>query len=417
MTMKIPKTMQAVRLHGPSFDAIRVEEVPVPTPNGDQLLVQVDAAGVCSSNLKIIAQGKEHALLGGWDPSEHPITLGDEGCVTVVATGNRVAARYPVGQRYATQPAVDHPPINHRECYRNNAEGMQKVAVGYTLPGHLAEYMLVTEETLAAECLLPVASDEVPFFSGALCEPLSCVISAQDRHVHFSQQSPAASRIPALGIREGGIVVVIGAGPMGRLHAEAALRFRPRHLLVVDVADQRLDWARRVLVPRCAQSETQIHAVTADRCKEVLTRLSDGHGADDVIVAVGIREVQNDAQQLLGKGGVLNLFGGLKKGKHLLDLDSIRVHYQETKIVGSSGGSPADVAEALRMCAAGELDPGQHLAMVGSLDQFPQALQLVKEQLVDGRIVLYPQICTTPLVEVESWDRTAERDFLQAHQP
>ena len=55
--------------------------------------------------------------------------------------------------------------------------------------------------------------------------------------------------------------------------------------------------------------------------------------------------------------------------------------------------------------------------MIGSLDQFTQALQLVKQQQVDGKSVLYPQIRTTPLVEVHNWDRTAEREFLKTQQP
>ena len=190
----IPDTMRAVRLHGAGFENIRVDTVPVPQPNDDQLLVRVDAAGVCSSILKLLAQGSEHTFLNGWDLSAHPIILGDEGCVTVVRAGKNVAAKYPLGRRYATQPAVDHPPVNNRERFRNNGAGMEKVAIGYCLPGHLSEYMLITEETIAADCLLPLPSDSIPFFAGALCEPLSCVISAQDRHLHIHQDSPTAPR-------------------------------------------------------------------------------------------------------------------------------------------------------------------------------------------------------------------------------
>ena len=85
---------------------------------------------------------------------------------------------------------------------------MEKVAIGYSLPGHLAEYMLITEETIAADCLLPLPSDAIPFFAGALCEPLSCVISAQDRHIHIHQKSPTAPRMPQLGLLRGGVTVV-----------------------------------------------------------------------------------------------------------------------------------------------------------------------------------------------------------------
>lgn len=410
---QVPATMSAIRLHGRGFESIRVESVPVPRPNDRQVLVRVDAAGVCSSILKLVAQGSDHTFINGWDLAQFPIIMGDEGCVTVVKAGADVADQYPVGRRFATQPAVDHPPINHRERYRRNGEGMEKVAVGYSLPGHLSEYMLITEEALAAQCLVPLPSDAIPFFAGALCEPLSCVISAQDRHVHLAQENPLAPRVPRLGLLRGGVSVIVGAGPMGRLHAEAALRFAPRHLIVMDILASRLEWLKRALADKARRAGTELHAVPSKDGPALIRQVSGGKGADDIIAAVGIRNVQIEAQQWLAKGGVLNLFGGLKRGEHILDADSLRIHYDEIRLCGSSGGSPADVAEALRMVAAGEIDPGRHLDMVGSLDQFPKALNMIKEATVEGKIVLYPQIRQTDLRRVKDWTRAEEAGFIE----
>jgi L-iditol 2-dehydrogenase len=409
----LPKMMRAVRLRGIGFDNITLEEIPLPQPNDDQLLVRVEAAGVCTSLLKLVAQGNEHTLLNGWDITKYPIILGDEGCVTIVSAGRNVADRYPLGQRYATQPAVDSPPINYRQRYRKNGEGVFKVAVGYTLPGHLAEYMLIPEEVIRADCLLPLPSDNIPCFAGALCEPLSCVISAQAHHVHLKQESPSSPRLPCLGLKQGGVTMVIGSGPMGCMHAEAALRFRPRHLVVVDIVKRRLDWVRRVLQSRAQDVGTELHPVLSPASKELLDRISQGKGADDIIVAVGCREVQMEAQQWLARDGVLNLFGGLKREEAVIDLDTLRVHYDEIKIVGSSGGTPTDVAEALRMVANKEFKPGEHLAIVGSLEQFPRALEMVKNQETEGKIVLYPQIGQTPLQPVKDWGWQEEKTFLE----
>ena len=408
----LPKTMLAVRLHGTGFENLRVEEIPVPQPNDDQLLVRVDAAGVCASNLKLIAQGSEHTLVNGWDLARFPIQLGDEGCVTVVAAGRNVADRFAIGQRYVVQPAVDVPPIRFRERYRNNAAGMVKVAVGYTLPGHLAEFMLVTEEVIAGECLLPVPDVNLPFFAAALCEPISCVVSAQDRHLHIHQDSPHAPRQPQLGLLRGGITMIVGAGPMGRMHAEAALRFRPRHLIVVDVAEERLAWVRENLTHRAKAAGVQLHAVLGDQGKEVLWQVSNGLGADDLIIAVANAGLQTQAQQWLARGGVLDLFAGLKRGEHQIPLDTLRVHYDDIRVVGSSGGAPADVAETLRLVSSGGIEVSRHLTMVGSLDQFPQALELVKNTRTDGKIVLYPHIRQTPLRPAKSWQRSDEEAFL-----
>ncbi|THD49686.1 MAG: hypothetical protein E7774_00900 [Bradyrhizobium sp.] len=411
----LPSHMLAARLHGVGFENLHVERVPVPQPNDDQLLARVDAAGVCASNLKLIAQGSDHTFLNGWDLARYPIQLGDEGCVTVVAVGKNLSNRFEIGRRYCIQPAVDHPPINHRERYRNNGEGMSKVAVGYTLPGHLAQYLLVSEEIIAAGCLLPVTDSGMPYFAAALAEPISCAISAQDRHLHIQQSGPDAPREPKLGLLRGGVTMVIGAGPMGRMHAEAALRYRPRHLIVVDLMQSRLQWIEEALPARARAVGCELHAVVSEQAVDLLHRVSKGRGADDIIVAVASRAVQTQAQQWLAKGGVLNLFGGLKKGDHVIDLDTLRVHYDEIRICGSSGGSPADIAETLRMAAARELDVGRHMSMVGSLDQIGRALEMVRNTETDGKIVLYPHLRHTPLEQARNWTLGDEQTFVKCH--
>lgn len=412
MNFAIPSSMQAVRLHGKGFENIKVEKVPVPVPNDNQALARVDAAGVCSSILKLVAQGSEHTFINGWDLGKFPIILGDEGSITIVKAGKNVARKYPVGKRFVIQPAVDHPPVNYRERYARDAEGMEKVAVGYSLPGHLAQYMLIMEETIAADCLLPLPSDDIPYFAGALCEPLSCVISAQDRHIHIDQQTPSSPRVPRLGLRPHGICAVVGAGPMGQMHAEAALRFAPRHLIILDVIPERIGQIKERLADKARRAGTNLHAALAGEGINLIKTVSHGKGADDIIVAVGSRKVQIECQQWLAKGGVLNLFGGLKRGEHVIDLDTLRVHYDEIRLCGSSGGSPADVIEALRMVAQNEFDPGAYLDMVGTLDQFPEAIEMVRNASTEGKIVLYPHIKSMKLMRVESWGRKAENEFL-----
>ncbi|MEM6431491.1 MAG: alcohol dehydrogenase catalytic domain-containing protein, partial [Deinococcota bacterium] len=124
----IPQTMRAVVLRGASEAHLALEQVPVPRPSRRQLLARVDAAGICTSLLKLISQGREHPYLYGWDLSSYPLILGDEGSVTLVEVGADLRGRYQVGERYVVQPAVDHAPINHLERYANHGRGVHKIA-------------------------------------------------------------------------------------------------------------------------------------------------------------------------------------------------------------------------------------------------------------------------------------------------
>jgi threonine dehydrogenase-like Zn-dependent dehydrogenase len=408
----IPKTMTAVMLCGVGFENLQVREIPVPQVGDDQLLARVDAAGVCTSILKIISQADKHTYLNGWNPEKFPLVLGDEGSITIVKVGKNLSSTYSPGQRFAIQPAVDVAPICHRERYNNNAEGMKKCAVGYTLGGHLAEYILVQEEVLKGKCLLPLPAKDMPYFSASMGEPISCVYSAQERQFHIHKESPFAPRVPKLGILPGGVTVVVGAGAMGRMHVELALRYKPKHLIVADLIEHRLEKTNQTIGPKAKQLGVNLVTVDGRMLKEKVMELSGGAGADDIILAVGVQPVQQSAIELLGKGGVANLFGGLPKGKNILQIDAIAVHYNEIKLVGSSGGEPSDMSATLDAIATGQIDPGNYVAGVGSLKHAPTVLKMIEEAKVDGKVILYPQTDVQELTMVDYWSQKDEEEFL-----
>ncbi|HEY3322413.1 MAG TPA: alcohol dehydrogenase catalytic domain-containing protein [Planctomycetota bacterium] len=411
-TDSVPKTMQAVVLSGSGFENLSVREVPVPDVGPDQLLCRVDAAGVCTSILKLIAQGSSHTFINGWDLAKNPIILGDEGSVTVVKVGSKLSGKYRVGQRYGIQPAVDVEPINHRERYQNSAANMRKCAVGYTLPGHLAQYMLVQEEVLTGGCLLPLPDENLAYFAVSMAEPISCIYSAQERQFHIYKESPLAPRVAKLGLLPGGNAVVIGAGPMGLMHAELALRYRPRNLLICDKLPARLKRANETLGAKARKAGVNLLTVESAALKETLTQVSNGTMADDLVLAVGIQPVQQQALELLGKGGVANLFGGLPQGQHMLQINAIAVHYDEIKVVGSSGGAPSDMAATLDAIAKNDIDPGNYVFGYGGLQHAPQVLRMIKENLVEGKVILYPHARIEQLTTVDHWDKPKEEKLL-----
>jgi threonine dehydrogenase-like Zn-dependent dehydrogenase len=409
----LPKMMKAVVLSGIGFDNVACREVPIPQVGPNQLLCRVDAAGVCTSILKLMDQGPAHTFLNGWDLTKHPLILGDEGSVTVVKAGASLAAKYKPGQRFGIQPAVDVRPINHRERYKNNAEGMIKCAVGYTLPGNLAQYILIQEEVLEGGCLLPLPDNNLPYFAVSMGEPISCVYSAQERQFHIQKDSPFAPRVPKLGMLQGGTTVVIGAGPMGLMHAELAIRFRPKNLLVCDMIEDRLERAKRTLGPKARQAGVKLITVQSDQLKATVQQVTNGAGVDDMVLAVGIQPVQQAALELLGKGGVANLFGGLPKGQHTLQVSALAVHYDEIKLVGSSGGQPSDLAATLEAFVKNQIDPGNYVFGIAGLQHVPEVLRMIKEHKVEGKVIVYPHANIERLTVVDHWDGKQEEQFLE----
>ena len=414
MTESIPTDMRALVLDGVGFGHLQVRRVPTPRPGPRQMLARVDAAGICTSLIKLVEQGPDHKQVYGWDLERFPLILGDEGSVTLVEVGEELKGRYHSGERYVIQPAVEHPPINHRERYREGGRGVAKVAVGYTLPGHLAEYILVTEETVAAGCLLPIREPSFPFAHASLSEPLSCCVSAQDHHVHLVQETPLGPRQVIKGLKPGGVTVVIGAGAMGRMHADLALSYRPRAIAVADLIEARLELVRTLLGPRASKAGIDLQVVNpaATDLNKLVNQLTNYCGADDVIVAVGSKKAIESAQGLVGRGAVLNLFGGLKKGEDVIGLDTGIVHYKEINVTGSSGGSPWDIARTLELMATGKIDAGCHITRIGDLEHAVEFLRMTMAQEIDGKAVVYPHRRAADIRAVKSWSAQDEADYL-----
>jgi threonine dehydrogenase-like Zn-dependent dehydrogenase len=199
---------------------------------------------------------------------------------------------------------------------------------------------------------------------------------------------------------------------MGRIHAELALRFSPAVLIVSDLQQERLDEVVKSISQKAKDKGTKLICVLPDKLEETIKEVSNGNGADDIILAVGVNPVQQHALTLLAAGGVANLFGGLPKGKHLLELDALKVHYQEIKLVGSSGGEPSDMTATLQAIDNGDIDAGNYVAAVGSLDNAIDVLKMIKATKIDGKAMLYPHIKQTPLKMVEHWDKKKEIEFL-----
>jgi threonine dehydrogenase-like Zn-dependent dehydrogenase len=410
----IPQEMRALVLDGAGWEHLAIRRVPVPRPGPGQLLARVDCAGICTSLLKLIDQGSSHALIYGLDLGDYPAILGDEGALTLVQVGADLRDQYHPGERYVMQPAVEHAPIYRLERYRDNGYGIDKVAAGYTLPGHLAEYILVTEEALAAGCMLPLPDARLAYAHAALTEPLSCAVSSQDHHLHLTRQGPLAPRTVIKGLKPGGVTVIIGGGSMGRMHVDVALSYQPRAIVASDHHDERLALIERLFRARAERAGMQLRLVQSYRedLEAIVAGLTAGLGADDVIVGVGSESAIHAAQGLVSRGGVLNLFGGLPRGREMIPFDTLAIHYKEINVTGSSGGYPWDMARTLELIAAGSIDPAAHITRIGDLEHAADLLKMVKAKTIDGKAVVYPHRRAGSISRVPSWSAEDEQAYL-----
>jgi L-iditol 2-dehydrogenase len=310
--------MRVVRFHAPQD--VRVEDVPEPTAGPGELLVRVRNCSVCGTDAKIWRSG--HPDL------RPPRVLGHEvaGEVVEVADG---AGGWSVGDRVQVIAAI--PDGTCHEC----RHGWQTVCpnqerIGYQHDGGFAELMRVPAKVLAVAGVNRIP-EGMSFAEASVAEPLSCVINGQE----------------LAGVGDGQTVVVVGAGPVGCLHVRLARVRGAARVLLIELNPRRLELAAGLVAP-----DEAIGAGATDTV-EAVRALTEGRGADVVIVAAGSGKAQEDALRMAARRGTVSFFGGLPKDRPTIACDANIVHYREVGIVGANGSSPDHNRQALELIASG----------------------------------------------------------------
>ena len=299
--------MKAAVVHG--LNDIRIEEWPCPHPGPDEILVQVGAAGVCSTDVKQLA---------GLSPPRHiPAVLGHELAGTIAQVGSRVAS-WKVGQRVAVYPIAACGQCHFCQLGKHSL-CEKEFGLGHGVDGAFAEYCRVPAEILALGGVVDIGA--MPFEAAVLIEPLSCTISA-------SRQCRT---------QPGDTVVVVGCGPMGQLNIYASQRAGAR-VIAVDFKADRLAGAAHMGADACFNPED-------GDVREAILALTGQRGADVVIVAVGFVPAVVDSLPYVRKGGVINIFGGTPQGD-MLEIDPRWLHYGEICLTGTFGSSVKDFWQA-----------------------------------------------------------------------
>jgi L-iditol 2-dehydrogenase len=303
--------------------------------------------------------------------------------------------------------------MNYRDRYRD-AAGLDKVAIGYTLGGLFAEYILISEEVILTDSLIAYDCSRIPYFAAAFGEPLSCVYSAQNQIPHIFKQGPLAPRKARLGLKKGGVTLILGGGPMGILHADLAMMNKPRLIILSEpIAERRRD-AEQILRTKSEERGIELMITDPDNLTGVLAQTTQGRGADDCIVALGTAKVQEQSTGYLAKGGIASFFGGAKLGESLINVDTRRIHYDRISMVGTSGGDPSDVQAVMKLLEAKEVSPGRYVRRVGGLDAALGLVKSIRAQEFFGKGLVYPHVRHS-LFPVEAWSLEQENEFLERH--
>lgn len=175
---EIPEKMQAWPLFGVGLDKLGKKGKPcvieIPEIKDDELLVKIDAIGLCFSDIKLIRAGKEHPRVISEDLAKDPVIPGHEAVMTIAKVGDDLKDQFKVGQRFIIQADI--------------YVGGKGFAYGYAIDGGMAQYSKIDQRILNGDegCYLLPIKDETPAGLAALIEPWTCVIASYmiDNRVH-----------------------------------------------------------------------------------------------------------------------------------------------------------------------------------------------------------------------------------------
>ncbi len=310
-----------------------VDEIPVPEIESDEILLRIQAASICGTDVKIVHSGHRKLADG------QRIVLGHEFVGVIEQIGSRVEG-FRLGERVGVAPNAGCGRCD--ACIRGKANYCPNyTAFGIDRDGGHAPYVRIPARFITQGNIIPLPTS-VTDQEASLLEPFSCVVNG----------------VRTAGVGLGDTVVIYGAGPIGLLHTMLCRAAGAARLIVVDPLPARL---QKALELGCDRTFNPLEDNIPDRVRDETA----GRGADVVITACPISQVQSEAVQLLAPFGRLCLFGGLPKSEGPVPLDTNAIHYGNFVVTGTTGGSVEDYRLGLQLVAGKRVDlDARHLARV-----------------------------------------------------
>ncbi|KAF6247283.1 L-iditol 2-dehydrogenase [Nitrosopumilus sp. b3] len=314
---------------------ISVSETDKPSIGEGDVLVQMNACGICGSDLeKVFGQYGQPSMRLGHEPS---------GIILDVGSG---VSEFKKGDRVFTHHHV--PCYDCHLCNHGNETMCSKYYETNLSPCGLSEEYVVPAWNVSHGGILKI-SDSLSFEEAAMIEPLACCVRAWTK----------------FRFHEGDSVAIFGIGPTGMMHVMLAHEKKSSKIFCFDVNDFRLNFAKKFNITN------SINSMDKNRKQKILDD-TEGRGVDVAIVSTSSLKALEDAIDMVRKGGYVMMFGVPSKGAQL-NLDMSKIYSKEITLVTSYAASDKDTKEALDLIESSKIDVKQLITHTYSIDDSQKA--------------------------------------------
>jgi L-iditol 2-dehydrogenase len=334
-----------------------VRELPEPECPQGGLLVKVKAAAICSADVNMILRG--HKALS------YPRILGHEISGIIYESRNQLFKK---GEEIQIAPGITCGKC--RWCLagiENHCENIK--IIGFSIDGGFSEYIAIPLEGIISKIINPFPKS-ISFQEAALTEPLACCLNGQK----------------ILGIKPGDKVLIIGAGPIGCLHALLARFNGADKVIIADFSQERIKFAANTGADCLIELTSGDSGVINKKVfKEVVK-----NGVDAIIIACSSEISCYNLVDLLAPKGRICLFSSFKKEQKLFDLQELNLlHYKEAVIAGAYGCTSAQNSIAVNLIASGKIKVSWLITHQIALEEIHIGIELAKNQMGLKTIINY----------------------------
>ena len=333
-----------------SNDDIRIEEMPVPQIGSGELLIKIEASGICGSD-----------VMEWYRKNRAPLVLGHEIAGEIVDVGKGV--RYNIGERVT---ASHHVPCNTcYYCLNGHHTVCDTLRTTNFDPGGFAEYVRLPSINVDRG-VYPIP-DNVSLEEATFTEPLACVIRGQRK----------------ANIKPGQTVLVLGSGIAGLLHIQLARALGAGLIIATDIVDYRLKAAKKFGAK---------HAINAkENVPEFIKDVNDGRLADLVIVCTGATSAIEQALKSVDRAGTILFFAPTKEGVTMPFSINETFWRKDVILTTSYAGAPVDHHIALKLIKEKRVNVKDMITHRLPLSETGKGFKLVAEAKESIKVIIEPQ--------------------------